>query len=330
MQIISQIRKSLKRILLGPVDFPQQCPVGMSQPQEEVAVWLHGVGPPRDVTFRHFMACGAPFTIGIGMNGDEPMSVSGYSKPSLQFRVRHGEQHLLGKIALEFLSQINAGSEALQLFRVRSYRNYCQPKLRLWGRYLLYAYQRAHAPNSDVPISARDARAMIVFYICPRPVVLVSARDAESTNIFPMNLMGDVGGNCFAFALNSKTPVSALVERSGLVALSSVPAEQTLVAFQLGKNHRKQSIDWSHLPFATAVSKQFSLPVPQFSLRVREMKIEAVHPLGSHTLFLARTIDDQHRADGLECHVVHGVYQVWRQNQLANLTLPHTPAEMSL
>ena len=40
--------------------------------------------------------------------------------------------------------------------------------------------------------------------------------------------------------------------------------------------------------------------MPKFSLRVREMLIEDVKSLGSHKFFLARTVEDQNRADGLQ------------------------------
>jgi hypothetical protein len=67
------------------------------------------------------------------------------------------------------------------------------------------------------------------------------------------------------------------------------------------------------MAFATTTSPSFRLPVPQFSLRVREMQIETVRNMGSHKLFLARTIADQQWSDGLQPHFIHGFYQSWRQ-----------------
>ena len=211
---------------------------------------------------------------------------------------------------------IIVGHQELGLFQIRSYRNYCQARARLWARYLQYAYQRSRAGNSDVPITTSEVHAMIVFYICPRPVGLVSTTDGTANNMFPMNLMGNIGGGYFAFALNSNTPASALVERSGFVALSSVPMEQTSVSYSFGKNHRKESIDWKQLPFPTQTSTTLALPVPRFSLRVRELQIEVARKVGSHTLFFARTIHDEHWADGLESFMVHGLYQAYRVKQL--------------
>ncbi len=154
---------------------------------------------------------------------------------------------------------------------------------------------------------------MIVFYICPRPVVLVSVKDGGMGNVFPMNLMGPIGKGYFAFALNSTRAAAPLVERTGRVALSSVPVEQASLAYRLGGNHKKPCIDWNQLPFASKISTSFGFPVPGFALRVREMQVEATRKIGSHTLFVARTIRDESWTDGTQVFVVHGIYQAWRQ-----------------
>ena len=316
MLSISQARKLAKRLILGAVEIPQQCPVGMHEPQAEIAVWLHSSGTPRDVTFRHLMACGAPFTIAVAIEDDWRPPAFASSWLSLQFRSRQRDERLLGEIALKPSGHVDVDGRRLQLFQVGSSRNYCMPALRLWAHYLLYAYRRSQMPPPEVPITEQETRAMIVFYSAPRPVVLVSVTHDTRVNIFTMNLLGAVGPEHFAFALNSRTPVSALVERSGFVALSSIPIEQAAVAFQLGKNHRRDSMNWKEVGFGTMPSSYLALPVPDFALRVREMRVEAAHQLGSHTLFLARTIAVEDRNDAPEFFMVHGIYQTWRAKNL--------------
>jgi flavin reductase (DIM6/NTAB) family NADH-FMN oxidoreductase RutF len=270
------------------------------------------------------MACGAPFTIGIGFDDQQNDLVERGTRLSLRFHERDGEQRLLGKIGLRFFSSLRVGTKQLCLFRVRDYKNYCLPKVQLWARHLQYARQRRRVPDSDVPITPREVHAMIVFYICPRPVVLVSVADGGTGNVFPMNLMGSIGNEYFAFALNSTRAVAPLVERAGRVALSSVPVEQASLAYQLGGNHRKPRIDWNQLPFPSRMSTAIGIPVPAFALRVREMQVEATRKVGSHTLFAARTIGDERWADGTQFFVVHGMYQAWRQKM--NRALPAFPS----
>jgi flavin reductase (DIM6/NTAB) family NADH-FMN oxidoreductase RutF len=315
MRIATRGRKFLKRVVLGPVDYPQQCAVGLREPQADVAVWLHGIGDPCDVTYNHFMACGGPFTIGVGLDGARQQLMKENTRPALKFLQRYGSQQLLGEIALRWRSMVPVGDQQLALFQVKDYRNYCLPPARLWARYAQYAYQRSRADHSDVAITTHEIHAMIVFYICPRPVTLVSVVHGTTGNIFPMNLMGPIGNSYFCFALNSATPVANLVERAGEIALSNIPLEQSSLAFQFGKHHRREGIDLSRLPFATRTSAALGLPAPEFALRVREMQIESARKLGSHTMFVARTVQDEHWKDGLEFFVEHGIYRAWREGK---------------
>jgi flavin reductase (DIM6/NTAB) family NADH-FMN oxidoreductase RutF len=306
----SQFRQFAKRIVFGPVTFAQQCPIGLSDPQQEVIVRLHGSGEPRDVTRNHVMASGAPFTIGIGLETQQSPKAENHPL-SLRFYSRE-EERLLGSIALRPFSVIPAGPRYLHLFHCRSFKNFCLPKPWLWSRYLHYAYMRSRAPVADVRPTMRELHSMFVFYICPRPVVLGGVCDGSGSNVFPMNLMGPIGDDYFSFALNSTRPVTALVERARSVALSSLPFEKSSIAFQLGKNHKVEHIDLAQLPFATRTSPNFGLPIPDFALRVREIRVEAAHKVGSHTLFIARIIHDNRWAHGREMFVVHGIYQAAR------------------
>lgn len=293
-------------MLLGNTNLPQQCAVGTHDPQAEVSVWLHGSGAPRDVTFGHSIACAAPFTICIGGGNVGKRLV-------LKFRERDGDQRLLAELDLHHTGAICTDGPALNLFQVRSCKNYCLPKGRLWAHYLHQAYLRwRHKNTSHIRISARAAQAMIVSFICPRPVVLVSAISGDRSNMFPMNLLGSVSDGYFAFALDSTRRAAPLVARAGSVALSSIPIAQSEVARLLGKNHKKESVPWDQLPFPIRPSTTLGIPVPCFALRVIELRIETVRNLGSHTFFVARVIRDERRGEGQQFSVIHGVYQAWR------------------
>jgi flavin reductase (DIM6/NTAB) family NADH-FMN oxidoreductase RutF len=308
-------RRILKRLLLGPASLPQKVDFGLQDPQSEVDVWLHGLGNPLDVTHRHLMACGAPLTIGIGLDADRAGAESLRARLALRFREHAGDQRFLGEIGLRFVSTLSAGPQHLCLFHVAHYKNYCLSPLRLWAHHLQYAraHRKAGDRDSDVPITTRETRAMIVFFLCPRPTALVTVGEAETGNMFPMNLMGPVGNGYFAFALNSNRAAAPLVERASRVVLSSVPPEQASVISRLGANHRKSSIDWSQLPFAIVRPKTIDAPVAAFARRVREMQVETVHQVGSHTLFVARTIAEECVSQGPQLFSAHGIYQAWRQ-----------------
>jgi flavin reductase (DIM6/NTAB) family NADH-FMN oxidoreductase RutF len=321
MTVKHRVAVAVKRIVLGKLNQPQQCNVGIHDPQPEIRVWLHGMGAPRDVTFTHSIACASPFTICIG-GGPWPLDLTPGQRLTLQFRERDDEKRLLAELALRDTATILTNGPELHLFQVESCKNYCLPKGRLWAHYLHLAYQQSRG-SSHIRMSACEAHAMIAAFICPRPVVLVSAISGSRSNIFPMNLLGHLGDGYFAFALDSTRLAAPLVADAGTVALSSIPMEHSEVAKQLGKNHKQETISWNQLSFPTKPSTAFSIPVPCFASRVIEMQIETTRNLGSHTFFVARVIRDERRSDGAQFFMVHGIYQSWR---LANHHKPYAPA----
>lgn len=317
MNVVRQFRTSIKRVIFGPANIPHFCNLGLHDPQAKIRICLSGWGPPRDVTYGNVIAGTQPLTIGIGI-GDELDPASVPKTPlSLKFSESEDHSRLLGEISLKFVEAIAMGREWLCLFLVVHASNYCLPKNLLWRRYLQFAYSQRRNPRAqsapEIRTAEREIHALFVFYICPRPVVLVSVVAGDVGNIFPMDLVGPVGRQRFTLALHSTSTALPLIERSRRAALSSVPVEQTQVAYNLGKNHKKPSVDWSSVPFGLTASPAFALPVPQFSLRTREIEIEDVRPSGSHTLLIGRVVEDHYWTEGLQFFQAHGFYEEWRQ-----------------
>jgi flavin reductase (DIM6/NTAB) family NADH-FMN oxidoreductase RutF len=321
MSIIQQTRELLKTLVFGNTLLPQEFTLGMVDPQAEISVWLHGAGEPLDVTRRHSTVCSDPFTICVSFAAGCQPDAKRLRSLSLHYRERSGDKRLLGEIGLKYADSISLPGMELLLFRAGSANNYCLPPLRLCAHYLMQAYSQWRKPNtSGLRMSFLDQRAAIVTFIRAHPVTLVSSVDASGGNIFPMNLMGELGNGRFAFALKDSRRAAHLVERTRRVALSSVPMSQAALAFRLALNHFKDSIVWEELPFATRVSIALKIPVPAFTPRVREMLVEKVHPIGSHTLFVATMVHEETLSKVPELCVIHGFYQAWRlRNHRAEL-----------
>lgn len=313
MSMIQQSGRALKNLVFGDTLLPQEFTVGMVEPQSEIIVLLHGMGIPIDVTHRHSTACSDPFTICIAFNGERRPDNRDLRRLSLRFCERDGQKRVLGEIGLRLTATVSVVGSELLLFGARSSSNYCLPKILLCAHYLFHAYsQWRKVDASDVKMSFLDRRAAIVTFIRPHPVSLVSLVDESGGNIFPMNLMGDLGNGRFGFALKDSRRAAHLVEHAGRVAVSSVPLSQAPFVFQLAANHFKQSIVWDQLPFAIRPSTAFHIPVPVFTQRVREMEIEKVHRVGSHTFFVARIVRDESFTQTAGLCVIHGFYQAWR------------------
>jgi hypothetical protein len=167
-------------------------------------------------------------------------------------------------------------------------------------------------------MSFLERRASMASFIRPHPTVLVSVRgmlgvgSASGINIFPMNIMGCLGPAHFGFALRNDRLAGELIERAARLALSNVPVRDAALVYGLAINHTKAFISPDELPFATRPSPIFDLPVPEFALRVREMKIETVHRIGSHNFYVAQILGDTVFSVEPSLCVVHGFYQTRR------------------
>jgi flavin reductase (DIM6/NTAB) family NADH-FMN oxidoreductase RutF len=289
----------------------------MRDPQEEIRVLLRGLGPTRDVTHRNVVAAARPHTIGIGFEGEAPSVGASGTLAVLSFEEREGRKQLLGEIDLRWSDSIELTGGRLLLFHSGSCRNYCLPRNLLWRQYLRWSVHRRRTRNnstsSDHQLSTREVHAMFAFYICPRPVFLVSVADQGRSNIVPMDLLGTIGAQRFTLALKHASMAEPLLRRSRRAALSSVPIEQTKLVYRFGPNHHAPDFDWAGAAFGVRKSSAFGLPVPDFALRTRDLEVEEVRDLGSHQLFISRIVADHQWTEGDEFFESHAFYETWRQ-----------------
>lgn len=308
-----RFKQVIKKVVFGETLLSQEFFLGLPEPQTEISVWLHGLGAPIDVTHRHSMACAAPFTICVAFDDDAKPGQTSRNSLTLKFCERDGARKVLGEIGLKWMTNISMVDFELGLFEARSSANYCLPAVRLYAHYLMHTYaDRGMSGASGMGMSFLERRAAMVNFIRPHPVALVSLSQGNRGNIFPMNLMGELGRGYFAFALKDCRKAAHLVEACGRIALSSLPMSHGQLAYQLAINHTKDFIDWDQLPFATKASPKFTIPVPAFAPRVREMEVRKVQPVGSHIFFVAFNVADVVYSSLPVLHVVHGFYQAWR------------------
>lgn len=311
MNITGNLRRATRKIVLGGEALPLRFFIGQPQPQQEISVSLEGFGPTRDVTRCHGPASTVPCTFWIAFNRDNVPNELECARMSLQFRENSQSRRLLGTLGLTRTHTFPAGESKIVVFEPRRAISYCHPKLRLYAHILVQRWRQRHS-RSTIRLSPLEQRAMSVLFTCPRPISLVSVAEPGRASMFPLNVMSDVNRQYFAFALTASKIPAQFLAKARQFALSATPIQQGSVAFGLAANHNVSSIDFRDLPFPTRHSMHLRLPVPTFATRVREMEIESVNRVGSHSLFIARVLSDERLASGEELSVVHGFYQAWR------------------
>jgi flavin reductase (DIM6/NTAB) family NADH-FMN oxidoreductase RutF len=283
------------------LDLPRYDAIALRDPQQDVEVWLRGLNEPINVTSNNVVAALRPFTIGIMLPRHDTPPLD--KTLQLAMHQRGGSKRLLGAIYLRPARSLPLPGHQFCLFETTGCENYCvsAPGLRL---YYLRERWRAEIRKRKNPynfqMTRADLRASYVFYLCPRPVVLVSVEHEQSSNIFPMDLIGPTDSPWYSMALRSTSPAVRLMQQSRRMALASIPFTYKAAAYELSKHHKQAGIDWSTLPFPTMPSALFGLRVPEAALRVREVRVQEVHEIGSHTLFLTSVERETAGADGLQ------------------------------
>jgi flavin reductase (DIM6/NTAB) family NADH-FMN oxidoreductase RutF len=175
-------------------------------------------------------------------------------------------------------------------------------------------YRRAvrHKRPEDLLMLPAAVEHLMIFYLCPRPVFLVSVDDGHSSNLFPMDLVGPLLPERFTLALRNTSPSVQTIKNARRVAFADAPGTACQIAYQLGAHHRKQNIEWDTLPFRTLRSEQFSLRIPEIALQVREVEILDFQTVGSHTLFVGRICSEQTLASGDQLAHTCGPHQRMR------------------
>jgi flavin reductase (DIM6/NTAB) family NADH-FMN oxidoreductase RutF len=263
------------------------------------------------VTYNNVVAALRPFTIGVMSAREEAPALEG-ERWRLCMRERREPDRLLGVIHLRMAHGIPLPEHRFNLFETSGYENYCVPALSLQLYYLQQqgraAWRRRRNPY-NFQMTRTDLRCSYVFYICPRPVVLVSVEHEDAGNLFPMDLIGPTDSPWFSMALRSTSPAVRLMQQSRRMALASVPFEYKNVAYELGKHHRKTNIDWTGLPLKMTRSPLFGLRVPEVALRLREVHVEEFREVGSHVLFITSIERETAGSEGLQLFHRYGSYR---------------------
>jgi flavin reductase (DIM6/NTAB) family NADH-FMN oxidoreductase RutF len=304
-----QLPAALKR-RIRPL--PQWPPVALRGPQGAVQVRLSTVRGEFDVTRTAVVAALRPLTLAVGLDAQLISAIEDHSQPELHF-VDLESRRTVGMLQLQHAWNWNTSGVAIGLFEVRRGTHRCvRWPYRPWNRWLQNRRMRRNTDPNNFFMPPEAVQQQMIFYICPRPVVLVSVDDGSHSNLFPMDLIGPVSSDRFTLALRSTSPSIATMKSARRAALSDVPARDYATAYKLGIHHKNVMVEWDHLPFEIRRSRNFLLPYPAIALRVREIEILDFDTIGSHTFFVTKIASEDLAGDDAQFFHTSGIYQHFR------------------
>lgn len=287
---------------------PQWSTVAVAPPQRMVTATLHWDGKSADVTADHTVASLKPLVIAT--------SIDAGLHPFIEYCDR-ATGRLLGTLRLARTAYVTTEATSLTLYHIAAGEHRCLGwPLRPWNAWL---QNRVMLRNQSSPHAALEPAAvqqLMITYLCPRPVILVSVDAPGHPNIFPMDLIGPLErSGYFSLALRSTNVSMPIMREVRRVALSSIPASMKADVYKLSVHHKQPLTDWNALPFPARLTKEFGIPAVASALRVQELAVEYSQEIGSHTFFLGRIISDDHLAEGNQLHHTPGFHQAYRRRQ---------------
>jgi flavin reductase (DIM6/NTAB) family NADH-FMN oxidoreductase RutF len=298
------MKEALKRLIFGTRRISQWRAVGIEDPSLLFRLWLEGKTFSADVTETSSVAALRPVTFAIRTGEEILPDAPGKNRFVLKACPSTAEDWV-GEITLRFLRRVDTDAANISLFTVAGHRNRSLApadylRFRLRQRWDIF---RDKTPYNFRMIPS-ELFALYVFYYVPRPVYLVSVAFEGAANIFPMDLVGRMGGDLFLLALRSTSPAIRLMTSSKCLALTAVPFDEKDAAYKLGTHHKKETIDWDTLPFQGIPSPGFGLRVPASALAVREVEVVATDLIGTHVLFVTRIVREERWRPGRQlCHI---------------------------
>ena len=298
--------KDWVRLFVRPL--PQWSVVAVASPQQAVVASLRWGGATADVTTDHTVASLRPLTIATSLDAGP--------RATLEYRDRTNGR-LLGGLQLARATTVSTGGTTLALYHVAAGGHRCLVwPLRPWNAWLQNRLMRRNTSSPHSLMAPAATRQLMIAYLSPRPVILVSIDAPGHHNIFPMDLIGPLGrSGLFALALRSTNVSVPAMRESRRVALSCMPATMKDTVYALSAHHKQPLQDWTALPFPVRRSRTFGIPAVAAALRIRELDIVHSEEVGSHTFFLGRIVSEEALTHDAQLHHTAGFHQAYRRRR---------------
>jgi hypothetical protein len=267
----------IRKLLMGDVDFSDYVKVKIDGNLTE-KVFLETAGAVKDVSQQHALFCIEPIIFGIWFDKSEwqPQKKQ-YEVYQLYFGAAPGAGKPEATMTLVFFDCIEDGNLVLLLLKLEKSSVYHLSPLK---NFLIY-YRYYRRDGMLFP----KFKSHVCAYSYPRKIRLVSFRQDDYYNIFPMDLLGDIERHGkFVFGLRHSNIAQQKIIDTRKILVAEVPVEHQKILFQLGKHHSTKPPAISALPFEVMTSKNFSFYIPSWVESYKEINITKTINLGSHLL----------------------------------------------
>jgi flavin reductase (DIM6/NTAB) family NADH-FMN oxidoreductase RutF len=232
-----------------------------------------------DVSATHAMICLDPFCMAVWLSNDKNQDA--FESADIQFK--KGDK-LNASLAVSLIEKIPTPNGGLLLYKIINVKNY---QLTALHRLAFFAYSLRSKTNTYY-----SRRAISALYSYPRSIIIVSYRDEQYCNIFPMDIHGYIeqeGIYLLGLRTTNVTLDKIIAAKKVVVADTSNVAID--VVYTLGKQASAAPTPIEQLPFKTFNSEVFGFPVPDFTSGYKEIELISHKKMGYHMLLVGKVVN---------------------------------------
>ncbi len=278
------MKKLLRDILFGVIPVTEYSTITVKDGILE-RVFLETGGIRVDISLTHWLLCLNPVVFGVWFPKHENTHSFDITQPfKMYFKDSEEDDKTVALLKLNFFNKIEEPDGTLFLLKLTGTRIHHINLIR--ARLIFYRYYKK--PEQDF----YKLKSYSAAYSYPRKVRLISYREGDWYNIFPMDLVGDIpGSKRFVFGLRHSNVTLARIIETKKMVVSEIPYEFKEIIYKLGKHHR-EPLSGNKLPFNLTQSAIYDFPIPEWAISYKEIRIVNTMNLGSHMLLWGMEINE--------------------------------------
>jgi len=245
-------------------------------------VFLQKEGLSIDVSTKHGMICLEPFCIAVWLS---PEQLNTFDPQQATLRFKRGND-TIAAINVSLIEKIVEGNCVLLLYKIISSKNF---QLTALKRLILFSYLLRNKTSTY-----QYRKTLSALYSYPRKIIVVSYKDENYCNIFPMDIQGYVKeGGMYVLGLRTTNKTLDKILNAKKVVVCDIDSVDINTIYTLGKHPSASPPKLEEMPFGTTGSEVFNFPIPDFAECYKEIEIIAHRKMGYHMLMVGKIVNSK-------------------------------------
>jgi len=235
-----------------------------------------------EITKHHGMICLDPFCVAVWLSKDEAKQVD-IKSGTINFM---GNGKLNAAIKVSLIEKLPTDNGELLLYKVGKVKNYQQGILQ---RQVLFRYFLRSNKNTY-----HHRKVIGALYSYPRNIIIVSYKDEEYYNIFPMDIHSYIAEEkIYLLGLRTTNVTLNKILEAKKVVVCDTDAVSIDTVYMLGKHPSAEPTRVTDMPFTVSESEQFGFFVPDFTGSYKEIEIINNRKMGYHMLMIGKVVNEK-------------------------------------